>query len=74
MSQNYISPTTSPTSNPAADQPKVADNDAALRSNFSGAVAPVSPVACQSWFVVCLTSAFFIDLIYFVIVQSAKWM
>tara|TARA_R110002153_G_scaffold152542_3_gene304147 strand:+ start:8564 stop:9634 length:1071 start_codon:yes stop_codon:yes gene_type:complete len=50
MSQNYISPTTSPTSNPAADQPKVADNDAALRSNFSGAVAPVSPVACQSWF------------------------
>jgi hypothetical protein len=50
MSQNYIKPTTLQASTPAADQPKIADNDDALLTNFSGATAPTPTYAGQHWF------------------------
>jgi hypothetical protein len=50
MSQNYNSPTTSPTTTPAADQPRIEDNDDALLTNFSGPSAPSSPIPGQHWF------------------------
>ena len=50
MAQTYISPTTDPTSSPSIDQPKIANNDDSLRSNFSGISSPIEFVAGQTYF------------------------
>ena len=50
MAQTYISPTTDPASSPSIDQPKIANNDDSLRSNFSGISAPIEFVAGQTYF------------------------
>lgn len=50
MSQDYEKPTTSATSSPSSDQPKIANNTNALLTNFSGSSSPTSPVAGQHWF------------------------
>lgn len=50
MSQNYVSPTTQPTSSPSADEPNIRQNDDALLTNFSGATPPTLTVAGMHWF------------------------